>query len=110
MSIGLVFRPAVQVGSSRDDLLANDTIADAAMHCDMQNQQMPNKAAPTHLENRLEIAGNATPSPAPIIPLEIIKGISMKPRSAAVGVKTVNKDHNTTPPPSTTLEEYFVAI
>ena len=44
MSIGLVFCPAVQVGSSRDDLLANDTIADAAMHCDMQNQQMPDSS------------------------------------------------------------------
>lgn len=63
----------------------------------------------THLANRLEIAGNATPSPAPIMPLEMQRGINMYPRSAAVGVNTVKRDHRTTPPPSTTLEEYLVA-
>ncbi len=62
-----------------------------------------------HLENKLEMAGNATPSPAPIMLLDMQRGINMKPRSAAVGVKIVNKDHRTTPAPRTIFEEYFVA-
>lgn len=62
-----------------------------------------------HLENKLEMAGNATPSPAPIMLLDMQRGINMKPRSAAVGVNIVNKDHRTTPAPRTIFEEYFVA-
>lgn len=62
-----------------------------------------------YLENRFEIAGKATPSPAPMMPLESSKGSNMRPMSAAVGVKTVNRDHSTTPAPSTTFEEYLVA-
>lgn len=62
-----------------------------------------------HLENKLEMAGNATPSPAPMMLLDMQRGINMKPRSAAVGVKIVNKDHRTTPAPRTIFEEYFVA-
>ena len=56
------------------------------------------------------MAGKATPSPAPMMPLDIRRGMSMKPSSAAVGVKIVNKDQSTTPPPSTILEEYLVAM
>ena len=63
-----------------------------------------------YLENKFEMAGKATPSPAPMMPLDRSRGTSMKPRSAAVGVKTVKRDHSTTPAPSTTLEEYLVAI
>ena len=44
-----------------------------------------------------------------MMPLEISKGTSMKPKPAAVGVKIVNRDQSTTPAPSTTLEEYLVA-
>ena len=62
-----------------------------------------------YLANRFEIAGKATPSPAPMMPLESSKGTSIKPKSAAVGVKTVNRDQSTTPAPSTTFEEYLVA-
>lgn len=62
-----------------------------------------------YLANRFEIAGKATPSPAPMMPLEISKGTSIKPISAAVGVKTVNRDHSTTPAPRTTFDEYLVA-
>ena len=63
----------------------------------------------THFENRFEMAGKATPSPAPMIPLDTRRGMSMKPSLAAVGVNIVKRDHSTTPAPNTTLEEYFVA-
>lgn len=56
------------------------------------------------------MAGKATPSPAPMMPLDSSRGMSMKPSSAAVGVKIVNKDQSTTPPPSTIFEEYLVAM
>lgn len=62
-----------------------------------------------YFENRFEMAGNATPSPAPMIALEIRSGTSISPKSAAVGVKMVKSDQSTTPPPNTTFEEYLVA-
>lgn len=62
-----------------------------------------------YLANRLEIAGKATPSPAPMMPLDTSKGTSIRPISAAVGVKTVKRDQSTTPAPRTTFDEYLVA-